>query len=147
MKDKCQSIIDDIDKMMIRPANESYADIAQFFVNQDAYLQHSYNKQLDKLYTEPLSTGGIVYQSIAKACNDMINVHAYTEALMIYDKFIQRLENLAEDFTGEDRENIRNTISDIKGMVLETLKARDDYLAKRKSILAKYSSIIEELKK
>ena len=74
-----------------------------------------------------------------------MKVNAYTEALLIYQSFIEKLEILSEDLGKQDKTVINNTIDVIQGLVLNTMKEREEYQSKRKSIIAKYSYLTKNL--
>jgi hypothetical protein len=91
----CESIIDGLNGLLT-VAEEGYSDISQFIEDPETYLNITYRSEDLKgksvLYTTPLSTGGEVFTSIDKACQELIKVNAYTEALAIYQSFIDTVE-------------------------------------------------------
>lgn len=127
---------------------ESYSDISIFLSESETYLDGIYNKNKsgdpDAAYTLPISSGGEVTMSIMKACKDLISVKAFTEALFIYQTYLDRLEDLKENLKQDDIMVIQDTIGCIQGEILNTVKERDDFYSNRKSILARYSGIIKK---
>lgn len=144
MDDRCQNIINSLNAYMI-PATEEYSDISIFFKDDFFYLESYHKNHPDEFYTEPLGIDGIVSNSIIKAGKDLVKVNAYTEALLIYQSFIEKLEILSEDLGKQDKTVINNTIDVIQGLVLNTMKEREEYQSKRKSIIAKYSYLTKNL--
>lgn len=143
-KQACESIYNGLNRLLTI-ANENYSDISQFLEDPEGYLDGSYQSKDDSLYTTPISTGGITFTSIDKACNELIKVNAFTEALYIYQTFMEQLESIRIGVSKDDEKNIEGTIKEIKKRILNTMKMRDDYISLRKSTLAKYSAIIKEL--
>ena len=84
--------------------------------------------------------------SIDKACSELITVKAFTEALYIYQSFMDHLESIKSGLSKDDVKNIDGTIEEIKKRILNTMKVRDDYISLRKLTLAKYSAIIKDMK-
>lgn len=144
MDERCQNIIDELEAYMI-PATEEYSDISIFFEDDFFYLESYHKNHPDEFYVEPLGIDGIVSNSIIKAGKDLVKVNAYTEALLIYQSFIEKLEILAEDIDKRDKSILKNTIDVIQGLVLDTMKEREEYHSKRKSIIAKYSYLTKKL--
>lgn len=141
--DKCQNIISELDSFMV-PVMEEYSDISIFFKDGDFFLEGYHKNNPGEIYTEPLGIEGIVYSSIIKAGKELTNVNAYTEALRIYQTFIDKLEMIAEGLNTQDKRNIETSIDTIQGLVLDTMKARDSYQARRRSTISKYSGIIKD---
>lgn len=144
MDDRCQNIINGLDSLML-PANEEYSDISLFFKDDDFYLESYHKNNPEEIYTEPLGIEGVVANSVIKAGRELTKVNAYTEALLIYQSFIDKLEMVSEGLDRFDRGNIQNTIDTIQGFVLDTMKERDEYHSKRKSIIARYSGLTKNL--
>lgn len=143
MNSTCQSIIDGLDSFMI-PAMEDYSDISVFFNDCDLYMEGYHKNNPGDLYTEPLGVDGVVYTSVIKAGKELISVNAYTEALRIYQTTIDKLEEIAEGLNKKDQENVRASIDNLQGLVLTTMKLRDSYQAKRRSIISKYSNLVKD---
>ena len=139
----CESIVSGLDELLT-VADENYSDISQFLEDSERYLDSSYKIGNDALYTTPISTGGDAFVSIDKACAELIKVKAFTEALYIYQSFVDRLKSLKSGLSKDDVKNIDGTIEETKKRILDTMKLRDDYVSLRKSTLAKYSAIIKE---
>ena len=131
-------------------ATESYGDVAVFFETPDNYLESKYNANQsaskDLLYTEPLSTGGNVFMAVEQIGKDLRKVNAYNEALLIYQTVIDRLELIKSNSSKEDVMNINGTVETLKSRIIDTMTEREDYNVARKSVLAKYSPILKELK-
>ena len=131
-------------------ATESYGDIAVFFETPDNYLESRYhaNQIADKdlLYTEPLSTGGNVFLAVEQAGKDLRRVNAYNEALLLYQTLIERITALLTEYSKEDTVNLNGTIEELKKRIIDTMMEREEYNVARKSVLAKYSPILKELK-
>lgn len=142
--DKCQRIADGLDSLMI-PAMEEYSDISIFFKDSDLYLEGYGKNNPGETYTEPLSMDGIVCASVIKAGKELVNVNAYTEALRIYQSFIDKLEEISDGLGKQDRQNIEITVDIIQGLVLNTMKARDSYQSRRRSIISKYSGLVKDM--
>lgn len=144
-KEACESIMNGLDELLT-VADENYSDVSQFLEDPERYLNGSYKENSDTLYTTPISTGGVTFMSIDKACNELIAVKAFTEALYIYQSFMDHLESIKPGLSKDDVKNIDGTIEEIKKKILNTMKSRDDYISLRKSTLAKYSAIIKDMK-
>lgn len=144
MDDRYQNIIFGLDSLML-PANESYSDISLFFKDDYFYLESYHKNNPGEVYTEPLGIDGIVCNSVIKAGKELTKVNAYAEALLIYQTFIDRLENMSEGLNKRDKNNIENTIDIIQGLVLDVMKERDEYYSKRKSVIARYSELTKNL--
>lgn len=142
MYDKCQYVIDSLEGLML-PATEDYSDISIFFSDEELYLQGYHKNNPGEVYTEPLGVNGIVFNSVKKAGKELISVNAYTEALRIYQTFIEKLELILDDLGKSERGNIENSIDVLQGMVLDSMKARDSYHSRRKSIISKYSGLVK----
>lgn len=144
MYDKSQYIIDSLDSLML-PATEDYSDISIFFKDEDFFLSSYHKNNPEETYTEPLGVGGIVHNSVLKACKELVSVNAYTEALRIYQTFIDKLECIADGLDKRNVSNIQSSIDVMQGMVLETMKQRDSYYSRRKSIISKYSGLAKDM--
>lgn len=144
MDDRCQNIITGLDSLML-PANEEYSDISLFFKDDDFYLESYHKNNPGEIYTEPLGMEGVVCNSVIKAGKELTKVNAYTEALLIYQSFIDKLEQTSEGLNKQDKRNLENSIDIIQGLVLNTMKERDEYHSKRKSVIARYSELIKKL--
>lgn len=144
MKDRYQQIMDSIDSFML-PAIEEYSDISVFFKDQDLYLDSYHKNNPEELYTEPLGYKGIVCDSIIKAGRELTKVNAFTEALLLYQTFIERLEIIGDGLARQEKAILENTIDVMQGIVLDTMRARDEYHSKRKATIARYSSLIKSL--
>lgn len=144
MKARCQEIMDSIDAYML-PATEEYSDISIFFKDQDFYLESYHKNNPEEFYTEPLGYRGIVCDSIIKAGRELTKVNAFTEALLLYQSFIDRLEIIGDGLNRQEKAILENTVDMIQGIVLDTMRARDDYQSKRKATIARYSSLIKSL--
>ena len=102
-------------------------------------------KNPEALFTEDLKTDGKVYTSVISACNELVKVNAYTEALAIYAKFIEIIEELIKTSSKEDKDNLEWSMNELKSSLLKVMKSRDDYTSKRKAVLAKYSDLIKKI--
>lgn len=145
IKQTCESIYSGLDELLT-VADENYSDISQFLEDPERYLNDFYNGINDNLYTTPISTGGNSFLSVDKACAELIKVNAFTEALYIYQTFMDRLESIKSGLAKDDVQNVNGTIDELKKRILDTMKTRDDYVSLRKSTLAKYSAIIKGIK-
>lgn len=129
--------------------NESYADVPVFLEDPEGYLDYNSKKteNSNKMYTEPLSTGGEVYIQIERAGKELMSVNAYTTAIALYQAFEKDLETIRKIVKAEEQMNIDDSISQIKINIIEAIKQREEYNSKRKAILSKYSSIIKMVEK
>ena len=128
---------------------ESYADVPVFLEDPEGYLDYNSKKaeNSNKMYTEPLSTGGEVYIQIEKACKELMSVNAYTTAIAVYQNFEKDLESIRKIVKTEEQMNIDDSISQVKINIIEAIKQREEYNSKRKAVLSKYSSIIKMVEK
>jgi hypothetical protein len=143
----CDSIIQGLNKFYT-PAQEEYSDISQFFSDPDNYLDITYRTEESHnsniLYTAPISTGGMVYTTIDKACQELIKVNAYTEALALCQSFLDKIESIKENLAKEDLQNVNWSEDEIKKSILNIMKMRDDYTSLRKSTIARYSALVNK---
>lgn len=144
MYNKCKRIQDGLDSLML-PANEAYSDVSLFFKDDEFYLESYHKNNPGEVYTEPLGMEGIVCNSVIKAGKELTKVNAYTEALLIYQTFIDKLEKMSEGLNKQDKRNLENSIDIIQGLVLNTMKERDEYQSRRKSVIARYSGLTKNL--
>lgn len=141
--------IDDTSKV----ANESLSDITSFLENPDLYLEVTnrnlkfQNDDKDIEYTEVMHTDGQLFTSIVSIANDLIRVNAYTEAIRLYTAMIDRFTEFSKDsmLTKSDVDAINWSISELKNALMSTISSRDEYTAKRKSVLGKYSEVLSRL--
>lgn len=132
-------------------ATESISDITTFIDNPDFYLEAT-NKKTSfegehRSYVEALQTGGRLYQSIITIGNELIRVNAYAEAIRLYSAMIDRFTIFSKDsdLTKDDVEEIKWSISELKTTLMNVLSLRDEYNSKRKSVIAKYSDLLNML--
>lgn len=144
-----ESIIDGLNGLLT-VAEEGYSDISQFIEDPETYLNITYRSEDLKgksvLYTTPLSTGGEVFTSIDKACQELIKVNAYTEALAIYQSFIDTVEGIKEGLSKQELQNLDWSIDEVKRKILEVMKERDEYTSRRKATIARYSALVSKIK-
>lgn len=141
--------IDDTSKV----ANESLSDITSFLENPDLYLEVTnrnlkfQNDDKDIEYTEVMHTDGQLFTSIVSIANDLIRVNAYTEAIRLYTAMIDRFTEFSKDsmLTKSDVEAIKWSIDEMKNNLMKVISDRDEYSAKRKSVIGKYSDLLNKL--
>lgn len=129
------------ESMMI--ATEDYSDISVFLEDPIRYLDiSSRNEKIsdpDAIYCKTLDTNGIVYNSVVKACSDLVKVNAYAEAMAIYSRIIDVYTSLLDQIPSDEKENVEWAIGELNNLLMDTMKQRDDYTSKRKSMIARYS--------
>ena len=142
------SLIQAIDDMII--ADESLSDISIFMENPDYYLDMTKKKNVldeNNSYASALDIDGELYLSIEKACNELVKVNAYQEAISIYEEMIKICKELKDHVTkNSDKTILNTTIDEFKTSIMQVMKQRTQYTSRRKSILGKYSDIIKRLK-
>jgi hypothetical protein len=145
----CESIINGLDDLLT-VAEEGYSDISQFMSDPENYLNITYrNADIHgdaTLYTAPLSTGGEVFVTIDKACQELVKVNAFTEALAIYQSFLDTIYSIRDGLSKQELQNLDWTIDEVKSKILEIMKDRDEYTSKRKSTIARYSALVSKTK-
>ena len=143
--------ISTLDSLMVATEGSELSEISTFINDPSQYLDVSYRQgkflNPNTTYTNALSSEGIVYKSIIKACNELVKVNAYTEALCIYSAMIDLMTELLPDVEKDDQENLKWSIDEMKSLLIDTMKQRDEYTSKRKSVISKYSVIVEKLQK
>lgn len=141
--DEIMSFIDEDSSAM-----ESVSDVSTFLKDPDTYLQVTYQSNRlsdeDALYTGSLDTNSEIYNSVETACKELISVHAFTEAIAIYDHMIDKCSAILSTVSKVDKENLEWTINEFKSSLLNTMKLRDEYTSKRRSIIAKYQDLIKK---
>jgi len=145
MRNEYSLIVDDmIDDFF---AKESLSDISTFMDDPEQYLMtvHRENQivQGEKLFTATIGAGGELYKSIDFACAELLKVNCYQEVIELYQSLIGKLNDFKETLSSEDKDNVEFTIEQFKLNLLNAMKARDEYTAKRKSILGKYSILFK----
>ena len=124
-------------------ATEDYSDISVFLEDPIRYLDYSSRNEKfsdpDALYCKALDTNGIIYNSVTKACNDLVRVNAYSEAMAIYSKMIEVYESLLDQIPKDEKGNVEWAIGEMKNALMNTMKQRDEYTSKRKATIARYS--------
>ena len=149
MKTSIDSFIDTVGSMMIATESSELSEISTFVENPSNYLEVSYRNgkfsNPNVTFTSTLSTEGMLYNSVVKACDELINVQAYTEAMLIYSCMIDRMTELLDDVDEDEQENLKWSIDEMKTALLKTMKQRDDYTSIRKSIISKYSVLVDKL--
>ena len=151
MRTSIDSFINTVGSMMVATESSDLSEISTFIEDPSNYLEVSYRNgrfaNPDITFTNTLSTEGTLYNSVVKACNELINVQAYTEAMLIYSCMIDRMTELLDDVDKDDQDNLKWSIDEMKTALLETMKQRDDYTSKRKSVVSKYSVLVDKLQK
>lgn len=129
------------ESMMI--ATEEYSDISVFLEDPIRYLDiSSRNEKIldpESIYCKALDTDGIIYNSVIKACNDLVKVNAYSEAMAIYTRMIEVYESLLDQIPKDEKDNVEWAIGEMKNALMDTMKQRDEYTSKRKATIARYS--------
>lgn len=145
--DLCESVIAGIDSFLA-PATEEYSDISGFMTDSMNYLEVMERKNSrsreESLFTEPVSTGGIVTESVDKACQDLIKVQAYTEALYIAQKYMDKLIDLVGYVSKEEQKNLAITVDEMQEKILDMVKLRDEYTSKRRSVISRYATLLKK---
>lgn len=144
-----EDIMNIIDAFDIDIATESFGDASNFLRDPYIYLDRSNSSNPDKngLYTSDLDTNGCVYTTITKACDELVKVNAYQEAIKMLTTFIDLMNDIKknnEHVTPDDIENLNWSISEVQNKTMDVCKMRDEYTSKRKEILAKYSLLYED---
>lgn len=137
------NIMDMIDTFDSGVAMESFGDVTEFIRDPKLYLDNSRKEHsTEAMYTADLDTNGRVYTTVVKACDELVKVNAYQEAIKIYTTIIDHMEYTKKnnpEVTKDDEENLNWAISELQNKMMNTCKLRDEYTSKRKSVLAKYS--------
>lgn len=133
-------------------AQEEYSDISTFVDDPVNYLDITSREirfsNPDAIYTEVLNTDGKLYMSVDRACNELIKVNAYNEAIALYSYLINVMKQLSsKNISKDDTDNLNWSIDETKTKLLKTIALRDDYTSKRKSIVALYSDLIDKISK
>ena len=128
-------------------ANEDYSDLYMFITRPNVYLDDLYDKNSildeDYLYTTQLATGGDIYISAIKACNELIKVGYYDEAYLICEKMIKLMNKLLKSTSKVDIDILKDSIKEMRSFMVNIIKQKEEYESKRKSIYAKYESILK----
>ena len=144
-------IMNSIDEPII--ATEALSDITLFIENPDLYLEVTnrnlgfQNDNKDITYTEVMHTDGKLFVSIVNIANELVRVNAYTEAIRLYTSMIDKFTEFGKDssLSKDDVESINWSISELKDNLIKVIADRDEYTAKRKGILGKYSDLLNKL--
>lgn len=133
-------------------AQEEYSDISTFVEDPINYLDITSREMRfsnpNSLYTEVLNTDGKLYMSIDRACNELIKVNAYNEAIALYSYLVNILKRLStKNISKDDINNLNWSIDEARSKVLNTIALRDEYTSKRKSVVARYSDLIDKISK
>lgn len=148
--DSLVAFIDELDSYQIATESGELLDISPFFEKTDEYLDMIYRNELFKnneyLYTDTLSSDGKLFKAIESICNELISVNAYTEALSIYSKYIDIINNTIEKLPVSEKKNLQWTLDELKNALIHTIGLRDEYVSNRKAILAKYSDLVNKIK-
>lgn len=140
----------DIEPSLI--AQEEYSDISTFVEDPINYLDITSREMRfsnpNTLYTDVLNTDGKLYMSIDRACNELIKVNAYNEAIALYSYLVNILKRLiTKNISKDDIDNLNWSIDEARSKVLNTIALRDEYTSKRKSVVARYSDLIDKISK
>lgn len=145
------AFINELDTYKIANESGEMLELAPFFERTDEYLDIIYKNELFKnksyLYTDTLVADGRLYNAIETVCNDLIKVNAYTEALLIYSKYIDIITDTIKKMPASEKNNLQWTLDELKNALIRTIGLRDEYTSNRKSVLAKYSDLIDKLDK
>lgn len=129
-------------------AYEAFSDMSQFLDNPENYLSVTFRDQQmhgseEKLYSAPIATGGEIFAEVRSACQELIKVNAYNEALVICQRFLDKLNETKTGLSKDDVTNIDWSIAEMEKLLLNIKKQRDDYTSLRKATIAKFSMILK----
>ena len=133
-------------------AMEAVSEITTFIDDPMTYLLNEFNRSKNKsprpndiLLSDVIHVDGKVYAEINKAGSELRKVNAYSEAISLYDKAISTIEGIMNEIPSKEKEIVEYTINELKMSLLDTIKERDDYTSRRKSIIAKYSILFDKI--
>lgn len=144
-------VVKELDGLYIDPestvAMESYEiqELSPFFNDPGEYLDNLFRMNNTE-YGNVLHEDGRIFCIVNAAANELIKVNAYTEALALYDNLLQVIEKLLKTVPKDKKSIFQYSIDTLKDNIIKTIGLRDEYTSKRKSVLSKYSDLLERLK-
>lgn len=128
-------------------ANEFYyGDVLAFLREPDTFLDGKWatgKLDDDYLYTDWIRSDGSITCSIRHIAYDLIKVNAYTEALAIFEGYLELIKKIYNEVSKEDKDNIKYVIDDMQREILETISKREEYTSNRKATMARFDDIIK----
>lgn len=138
---------DIVNNESVSVANEFYyGDVLAFLKDPDAFLDGKWTSGKfndDYLYTDLINSDGSITNSVKHMGYELIKINAYTEALAIFEGYLDMVKRIFNEVSKEDKDNIKYVIDDMQKEILDTIEKREEYTSNRKATLARFDDILK----